>query len=53
MKQEELTDNSKKGSSIHLEQSPYDNLHDMLTGDFTPEGLSDAELKQICLDCLV
>jgi len=46
-------DISKKGSSIHLEQSPYYNLHDMLCGDFTPVDLSDYEIKQICFDCLV
>ena len=36
----------------YLEQTPWDNLTDMLFGDFETTGLSKTEIMQICTDSL-
>jgi len=36
----------------HLEKTPWDNLIDMLWGEFDQSGLSNSEIMQICTDCL-
>ena len=36
----------------YLEKTPWENINDMLFGDFDTSGISSDELMQICTDCL-
>jgi hypothetical protein len=50
--QKELEDGTLVDKVNHLEQTPEDNLTDIIVGFFDPAGLTDEELLQICMDCI-
>ena len=52
MSSKQIQDSSGSKISKHFDQTPWDNLTDMLFGDFDTSGLSKAEIMQICTDCL-
>ncbi|MCX6152755.1 MAG: hypothetical protein NT007_01205 [Candidatus Kapabacteria bacterium] len=45
-------ENSELKVINHIQQTPWDNLSDMLLGDFNSTGLTNEENLKICTDCI-